>query len=121
MWLFTEFGFYSTVENRDDSETLLVRSRAKRDMDALVDLLPAPPVKGVWFDRTHDYPWRAIVRKADLAVLVSAAVGSIDYDNFKGRLGVTPGFNEGGRLRMMHEVWAAVRVWGDRLLDHAAS
>ena len=40
MWLFTTQGFYSVVAHRRDPDRLLVRARAREDLEALRDQIP---------------------------------------------------------------------------------
>ena len=35
MWIFTQDGFLSVVEHRDDSDCLIVRSRARDDLERM--------------------------------------------------------------------------------------
>src|SRR4051794_33024703 len=58
MWVLTTQGFYSVVEDRDDENRVLVRARAREDLEALKRQIPdlqiyeTPPPD-------HDYGFRA--------------------------------------------------------------
>ena len=80
MWLLTPRGFFSVVQDRDDADRLLVRTRVGADLEGLGDLLPAiDPING----QGTDYPWRAWVGRDDWTRAVEVMCGEIDYGNFK--------------------------------------
>lgn len=91
MWLITEDGFASVVAHRDRPDHLLVRARARGDLENLCQVASEEGIEG--FDQvgifsleTSDYRWRLEVRRDDFAALVATLVGRIDYDNFKKRV-----------------------------------
>ena len=78
MWVCLNTGFVSIVEHPMHSDLVMVRGRRKEDVAALV--------KDEYFiEQTdaRDYRFRAIAPKAKVARMVSDAVESIDYGNFK--------------------------------------
>lgn len=97
MWIHTDQGFVSVVAHDDRPDDLLVRARACRDIDALI-----PDGTEVWHDGTADYPWRAIVPRSEFAAVISEALMSIDYRNFKNCTHETLG------PRLLHDVWATL-------------
>jgi hypothetical protein len=103
VWVLTPRGFYSVVANLDDPETVLVRARAREDLDELADVL------GTLFIRETpdgDYRWRAVVtRRAWTGALILMAA-EIDYPNFKAEVGRRQGH---GRASVYAEVWATLR------------
>ena len=78
MWVCLNTGFVSIVEHPLHSDLVMVRGRRKEDVEALV--------KDEYFIEqtdTRDYRFRAICPKVKVARMVSEAVESIDYGNFK--------------------------------------
>jgi hypothetical protein len=83
MWLFTNKGFYTVVENQNDKNTVILRSRVRKDIeDFRKDFLPENTPK-VTFHIDYDYPYRLIVPKKDFAIAMFDAVMDIDYKKFK--------------------------------------
>ena len=82
MWLFTTQGFYSVVEDREDSNRVLVRARAKEDLEALKRQIPDLQIQET-LGPDHDYGWRAFVTRDQWCEAVAQLAGEIDYDNFK--------------------------------------
>lgn len=77
MWLFTQDGFFSLVQDRNEPKNLLVRARVKGDIerywpDATVKMTP-----------NADYLFRASISKASVAKVMQKAILDIDYDNYK--------------------------------------
>lgn len=96
MWIYTQNGFYSIVEDRDDPDRLLVRARVKGDIERLW------PKSKVTEDAGSDYAFRArLSRNAVQKVLVSE-IKAIDYDNFKQRIGD----KDPEREHWYHKVWS---------------
>lgn len=100
MWLFLPFGFYSVVQKRPADPFLTVRVRGVADLDTLRERIPAlgPTILG----GGTDYPARATISHADFAAGMAAISASIDYGNFKSKVGAV----EGNRR---HDVY--MRVW----------
>src|SRR5436190_2792927 len=68
MWLFTTQGFYSVVAHRRDPDRLLVRARAREDLDALRDQIPE---LRIFSDPHADYRWRAVVTRAEWVATIA--------------------------------------------------
>ena len=89
MWLFARTGFYSVVQ-KPGQTALTVRARARVDLDRLRDrYLPqlGDTIKG----GGTDYPFRAMVKRDDLASAMSAIAEDLDYSNFKNMVAVELG------------------------------
>ena len=84
MWLFTTQGFYSVVADRDDPHRVLVRARARGDIEALRD--QTPDLESIE-SAGSDYRWRAFVSREDWTKAVAELATAIDYDNFKNAVG----------------------------------
>jgi hypothetical protein len=86
MWIFTDTGFLSAVEHRDDKSLLVVRAR---DRDSLL------PLEDMGNEITRssisDYPYRVIISKKAFAEWTSFMTENIDYPNFKNQVAVTRG------------------------------
>lgn len=81
MWLFTKQGFYSAVEHRDDPERIIVRARAKKDLEALQVQIPNMII--FHGGAKADYPHRAIVSREEWTIAVARLAMELDYTNFK--------------------------------------
>jgi hypothetical protein len=81
MWLTTNRGFFSGIAHRDDPETIMVRARTDRHLEAIMDLLP----EGTQIVRTPhaDYPCRVVISREVWLALVTALAAEVDYPNFK--------------------------------------
>jgi hypothetical protein len=97
MWVCTQHGFVSVVQDMTQPGHLLVRAR---DRDHLEALFP-----GCAISRTpgNDYPWRATMPADAFAMGVTRAVEAIDYPNFKGRVDAVLGGT--WYARALHRVW----------------
>src|SRR4051794_33248161 len=102
MWLFTTQGFYSVVEDREDSDRVLLRSRAKQDLEALKEQIPKLQIQET-LEPAHDYGWRAFVTRDQWCEAVAQLAGAIDYDYFKNAVAAEQG-QEHADLYM--PVWA---------------
>lgn len=109
MWLFTQRGFYSIVEDRQKPGNLLVRSRHKKDLENFINLLTVQgkPLFGIRETPAADYPYRISVPREMAAHAISQLAREIDYGNFKDKIHKTPGqFNKN---RAYMEIWTAMR------------
>src|SRR4051794_4472799 len=62
MWLVATQGFYSVVAHRRHPDRVIVRARAREDLEALRDQIPG---LRVFSDPHADYRWRAVVTRAE--------------------------------------------------------
>jgi hypothetical protein len=109
MWLITEDGFASVVAHRERPDHLLVRARARGDLENLCRIAAEEGVEGfdpvgVFSLEQADYRWRLEVRRDDFAALTAAMVGRIDYDNFKNRVGQ----KDPARASLYSDVWGTL-------------
>ena len=102
MWLFTTQGFYSVVADRDDPERVLVRARAREDIEALRRQIPGIEP---FSEPGSDYRWRAFVLRSEWEEAISRLAAEIDYDNFKNAVADRQGY---GRSHLYMEVWQAL-------------
>ena len=102
MWIFSQDGFYSIVQK---GEQFHVRARRKQD---LVNL-GLPPTKSY---AGSDYPWRTILpNRGELLMLLEKLGKSVDYPNFKGRIGER--LDQRNRLGEYHKIWALMAKEGE--------
>lgn len=102
MWLFTDNGYYSIVQDRYDHDYVLVRARRKDDLERLPKrrrerrkIIETP---------TADYPFRIRVKKSRFADLAAHLVTRIDYGNFKSAVAQ----QDRERANTYHDVWAVL-------------
>jgi hypothetical protein len=78
MWLITTRGSYSVVQDDDDARMVLVRARAREDLDRIAELLPGLEP---WHDPSADHPWRARMARSEWAYALGVMAGEIgDHD-----------------------------------------
>jgi 8-oxo-dGTP pyrophosphatase MutT (NUDIX family) len=106
MWLITNFGFFSIVQKPDDESagTLTVRSRVRRDLEALRDRY-LPEMGEIVVGGGTDYRYRAKISREALATAVGQIVRDIDYSNFKSSVSKQQG---GDRAHAYLDVWKAL-------------
>lgn len=106
MWLITNFGFFSIVQKPADASTrtLTVRSRSKKDLEALRDKY-LPQVGPIKEGAGTDYRYRAKLPKADLAIALLQITQDIDYSNFKNSVQAKQGLE---RADLYHKVWSVL-------------
>ena len=76
MWVFTKTGFFSAVQNNQDSSLIHVRARFKGDLEYGLD----PDVKST---PENDYPFRMDFTREKWAEIMSEEARRIYYPNFK--------------------------------------
>jgi hypothetical protein len=77
MWLFSQQGMFSIVDDISDPGCLLVRARVKGDIEKYW------PDAAVERREDTDYLYRATIKKGDVVNALIKMVLSIDYTNFK--------------------------------------
>lgn len=100
MWIFTTSGFASVVQDADDDDTLIVRTRVASDLDELREIIDelSPTI----CTPNRDYPYRATVRRLALALGLTRLAMHIDYKNFKAAVAARQGWE---REALYAEVW----------------
>ena len=102
MWIFSQDGFFSIVQK---GEQFHVRARRKQDL-VNVGLAPTKSYAG------SDYPWRTILPNRDELLMLLEKLGkSVDYPNFKSRIGERP--DQRNRLGEYHKIWALMAKEGE--------
>ena len=116
MWLFTKYGFYSTVCARQgdgshgqpvDPDRIMVRARVRDHLEALKErfseLLADCEIKE---NAGTDYAFRIFVDRVVWSQVLLGLYDDMDYDNFKSAVARHQG-NEGAAYEhSLHEVWS---------------
>ncbi len=79
MWIFTETGFVSAVQHRDNPEYLMVRARDRESLEALATMLSIE-IKST---PDADYPYRLVASKEDVKSWMNDSIDFLGYSNFK--------------------------------------
>jgi 8-oxo-dGTP pyrophosphatase MutT (NUDIX family) len=100
MWIFTTFGFFSIVQKQSSDDFLTIRVRAAGDLDRLRERVPqlSPTITG----GGSDYPYRATIPHAELALALANIIREIRYSNFKSAAAKELG---NARTPYLHQVW----------------
>lgn len=101
MWLFSQKGFFSIVEHKDNSDLLLVRSRIKGDIERCW------PTAAVRENEGSDYRFRASIPRTEVINKVAKIVKEINYPDFKASLVDTK------RIRWYSRVWEIMATMQD--------
>lgn len=91
MWICMNDAFLSAVQDRDASDRLIVRARAR---EHIVRTFGEEPEE----TPDADYRWRISILKRDFAEVVADRVENIDYPNFKNSV-------KDRRLHAMYDTW----------------
>jgi len=111
MWVFTQDGFFSAVEDENDPGTLLVRSRARLDLERFVAAVEGVKAGDIIETTDSDYPVRVFVKREVFAAYVADSAREIDYPNFKNQLKEIG--EPSHRLDAMMQVWGVMRRFQD--------
>lgn len=101
MWIFTQDGFISAVDNGHVPGKLSVRARDKKSLELLAALTQQDIKQSV----RSDYPYRVYVTKEEFANFLLGHVDELDYPNFKDRVYDTRGAEF---AHACGKVWAAM-------------
>jgi hypothetical protein len=93
MWVATNKGFLSIVQDYDKPGNLLVRARGPGHLQAIFG-----PGVVVHVTPTRDYLYRASIPAKEVAEVIRRHVEAIDYDNFKDSV----------RDNLLHRAYAAM-------------
>jgi hypothetical protein len=77
MWIFTNKGFISVVEDKKDKNRMLVRARGKGHIDAIF------PGAKVLKDAGTDYQYRTFLPRSEVVRVLAREINGIDYPNYK--------------------------------------
>jgi hypothetical protein len=87
MWVFTQDGFISAVDNNHVPGKLSVRARDKVSLTFLADITN----QEITQSENSDYPYRVYVTREEFSDFLATHVDALDYSNFKNRVAVSRG------------------------------
>ena len=115
MWLFTQYGFFSTVCAREgdgshgkpvDPGRIMIRGRCRGHLEALQNRFPGVLADQEIFETaTTDYRYRMFVPKQTWQQVLASLIEEMDYDNFKSRVADRQGRGGTGYEHALHDVW----------------
>ncbi len=117
MWLFTKHGFFSIVQDKDDEDYLLVRSRVKGDIESLIedysDYKSRARDLAVQETKNSDYRYRIRLSRKTASDLLAKAILDIDYTNYKAAVHMV----DQRRSEYYGMIWAIMADMQDNLLN----
>jgi hypothetical protein len=102
MWVFTQDGFISAVDNGESEGKLAVRARDRRSLEMLSIATGAEVIEL----RGRDYEYRVYVTREEFTEFMANQIKDLDYGNYKSRIWATRG-------EVFHD--ACSDVWGAML------
>jgi hypothetical protein len=100
MWLFTNLGFFSVVQEPAD-ELLTIRARVAGDLDNLKQAY-LPDLSPIVEEAQSDYPFTARVSHDKFAAALEKIGKAIHYGNFKAEISVKMGKR---RAQIYSKIW----------------
>ena len=118
MWLFTKYGFYSSVCARQgaghhnqpvDPDRLMIRARIREHLEALQARFPTQ-LATIEVSETPDtdYRYRTFVDKAVWTPVLVGLSEEMEYDNFKSEVARHQGTAGAGYEQALHDVWSVM-------------
>lgn len=98
MWVFLNNSFLSIVENRNNKEELLVRSRVRGDIDKIF------PNSNIFEIENSDYKYRTYIKKIEVSEKIREIVTNINYDNFKNSIPKSEDLRHSSYLNVWNEM-----------------
>jgi len=101
VWIFTPFSFLSVVSDRNDPKKLLIRARARVDLENFKALYckRLGPIEN---SPRADYPFRARIGRVAFTYAMGRVIDDLKYPNFKSAVTAKQG-------SVRHDVY--MRVW----------
>jgi hypothetical protein len=87
MWIFTQDGFISAVNNKEAADKITVRARDKQSLALISEIVNQEIIQV----NGRDYPYRVYATKEQLSEFLQAQVDVLDYGNFKDQVKVVRG------------------------------
>ncbi len=100
MWIFLNDSFLSIVAHQDRPGFLLVRARAKGDIERVFQQAAVRP--------GHDYAYRAEIEREQVTAILARRIEGIDYPNFKNSV------RERDRHDVYMDIWEKMLAFQDR-------
>lgn len=105
MWIFTPFGFLSVVSDRNDPKKLLIRARARVDLENFKNLY-CKRLGQIENSPRADYPFRARVGRVAFTYAMGRVIQDLLYPNFKSAVTAKQG---DVRHNVYMQVWSVMR------------
>lgn len=103
MWVTTTVGFFSAVAHRDRRNCMMIRARAREDLENLAEMLDIPLSRIEDTPVRADYPARLTITRKQWKRALARFADNVDYDNFKNAVADV----DHVRAHTYHGVWAA--------------
>jgi hypothetical protein len=107
MWVFTQDGFISAVDNKVKPGLLAVRARDRQSLEALSEMAGSE----IEFTPQRDYQYRTYVSRGILEDFMKLSIETLDYPNFKDRVYVSRGKQF---ARAAGNVWTSMHAVADK-------
>lgn len=112
MWVFFDGGFVSIVRFRGSASELLVRARAKEDLEAFCNLGRAGLIQSAIVETPdNDYRFRTRLASAAVGRALARIATKIEYPNFKDHVAAVQGKD---RAMVYGRVWATCLALDER-------
>lgn len=115
MWVFNQDGFFSAVQDENDSGTLLVRARCRLDLERFCSAVEGVVEGDIIETKDSDYPCRVFVPREVFAQYLVDQTMDLDYPNFKNQLKDIG--EPSHRLDAMMAIWGVMRRFQDKEAD----
>jgi hypothetical protein len=107
MWIASTIGWLSVVRDRQTKGGVLVRPRAKADIDNLHRRFGKRyKMTQPRSDETRDYRWRVSMKRRDWVKIVAQLASEVDYCNFKSAVHARP--DQSNKDSAYLSVWSAM-------------
>lgn len=90
MWLFTQHGFFSVVQHKNNPGLVIIRARASEDIEWVANFInegrshiPSRLHAGVQKTLDSDYRFRIVATREEYQDLLKHLGDELDYTNFK--------------------------------------
>jgi len=107
MWVASSSGFISVVQHLEKPDFLLVRARARKDLQSLFD------DNRIFEIKEADYRYRIEVNKQEFAEIMVNQIKNINYPNFKSHISTLD--DQRDKLAHYHDIWYVMRRYGKEL------
>ena len=107
MWVFTQNGFISAVDNKVKPGLLAVRARDRQSLEEISEMAGSE----IEFTPRRDYQYRTYVSRGRLEDFVKLSIETLDYSNFTDRLYVSRGKQF---ARAAGNVWTSMHAVADK-------
>ena len=125
MWLVNDDGFFSTVQDRKDSDWVYVRGRSETDIEAFVTVARQATNGHSWEAEVvhtpqRDYAWRVHTPREVWVDYLVAKADDLGYYNFKNhcadRWMAEDRDSTYERLELLNDAWMLFNHWPDQRL-----